>query len=454
MANYSDMFDRFPLLFYGLVISLAAAFGVTETVVLLPIILILLLMDRKRAIAALILIAAGFTTGSMARPITPPESGTYQFQLEQILKRSNAYLLKGNLSPYNYKAYIRVKDLPDDLTDRLLITGKLNNALLFPSEIEIQDSTRFAVTRFSFKQKVKNWIESITPHTRSADLLSALITGDMDNKWLKKDFARFGLQHILAISGFHFSFLAMSLAWILNGLFPHKWIPWMLILVLATYFLFLGPTSSIIRAWIAIAMVACAQIFRRENSALNNLGLALFAIVIWDPRALVEAGFILSFILTAGILLFVGPFDEALKKWLYPRTFSSLNRLPLIQQLGVMALSFIRQSLSLNAAVLMLAIPLTLVYFEAFPLWSLFYNLFFPALIALALFIFLFSFIPYVALFNSYYIDFILNLLHEMPTEMDGVISFSLNPNLVIVYTAVILGIGIYKTKKTPQFQF
>ena len=448
------MFDRFPLLFYGLGISLAAAYGVTQFLILLPILLILIIADKKRGLILTPLLIAGFISGYMVRPITPPESGAYRFQLEQIVKRSNSYLFRGTIAEHNTKAYVRVKDLPDDLTDQLLITGKIKTALIFPKEIEIEEASRWAYTRFNFKQKVKEAIESITPHSQSSDLLSALITGDLDNKWLKKDFARFGLQHILAISGFHFSFLAMSLAWILNGLFPHKWIPWALILVLATYFLFLGPTSSIIRAWIAIAMVSFAQIFRRENSALNNLGLALIAIVLWDPRALVEAGFILSFVLTASILLFAKPFDEKLKIWLHPRTFSTLDSLPVVQQTGVMALSFIRQSLSLNAAVLMLAIPLTLVYFEAFPLWSLFYNLFFPALIAIALFIFLFSFIPYVALFNSYYINFILNLLHEMPTELDGVISFSLNPNVVIVYTAIILGIGIYKTKNSSQFQF
>ncbi len=448
------MFDRFPLLFYGLGLSLSAAYGVTETIILLPILLILMMSDRKRGLIVTPLLLAGLITGSLARPITPPESGTYRFHLEQIVKRSNAYLLKGTLSSYNTKAYIRVKDLPDDLTDQLRVTGKIKNALIFPKEIEMEEASRWAVTRFALKQKVKEAIVSITPHSQSADLLSALITGDLDNKWLKKDFARFGLQHILAISGFHFSFLAMSLAWILNGLFPHRWIPWVLILVLATYFLFLGPTSSIIRAWIAIAMVSFAQIFRRENSALNNLGLALMAVVIWDPRALVEAGFILSFILTAAILLFAKPFDDKLKNWLFPRTFSTLNNLNFTQQTGVMALSFIRQSLSLNGAVLMLAIPLTLLYFEAFPLWSLFYNLFFPALIAIALFVFLFSFIPYVALLNSHYIHFILNLLHEMPTEMDGVISFSLNSNVVIVYVALILGIGIYKRKDSPQFQF
>lgn len=448
------MFDRFPLLFYGLGISLSAAFGVTENYVLIPVLLILMAMDKKRGLTLLPLIIAGFIAGHYVKPTIPPESGTYNFQLEQIVKRSNSYLLKGTILPYHAKAYIRAKELPDDLTDQLLVTGRLKNTLLFANGIEAVEGGRYAHTRFNLKQKVKAWIESITPHSRSADLLSALITGDMDNKWLKKDFARFGLQHILAISGFHFSFLAMSLAWILNGFFPHRWIPWALILMLASYFLFLGPTSSIIRAWIAIAMVSFAQIFRRENSALNNLGLALFAIVLWDPLALTEAGFILSFTLTAAILLFAKPFDDKLKTWLYPRTFSTLKELSIRQQLGVMALSFIRQSLSLNGAVLLLALPLTLVYFGAFPLWSLFYNLFFPALIGIALFLFLFSFIPYFALINSYYIDFVLNLLHEMPSEMDGVITWSLNPNIIIVYTALIFGIGIYKRKSQPAFNF
>lgn len=448
------MFDRFPLLFYGIGVCLAAAFGLTEAFILIPLAIGLILCDKKRGMTLFPLLIAGFISGISAKPTLPPQSGTYSFHLEQIVKRSNSYLLKGTLSPYNFKTFIRIKELPDDLSDRLIVTGKLKEAELIYQEIESEEASRVSFYRYLLKQRFKRLIDSMTPHLESSDLLSALITGDLDNKWLKKDFARFGLQHILAISGFHFSFLAMSLAWIFNLIFPYRSIPWAIILVLASYFLFLGPTSSIIRAWIAIAMVSFAQIFRRENSALNNLGLALFAVVIWDVRALTEAGFILSFILTAAILLFAKPFDEKLKGSLYPRAFSTLNQLPMIQQGGVMILSFIRQSLSLNAAVLMFAIPLTLLYFQAFPLWSLFYNLFFPALIAIALFIFLFSFIPYVAVLNSYYIHFILNLLHEMPSEMDGVISFSINPNIVIVYVAIILGYGLYKTKNRAQLQF
>lgn len=443
------MFDRFPLLYYGLGLSLAAAYGLDERMILIPLLVILIGLGKRRAILVIPLLGVGFLCGMMARPEEASKEGSYRFNVEQIVRRSDSYQLKGTLVPYNARAYLRIKELPDDLTDTLILKGKRHESRLFAKEIEPLDTSRWAFHRFRLKERVKEIISSITPHPQSADLLSALITGDMDNKWLKKDFARFGLQHILAISGFHFSFLAMSLAWIFGRILPHRSIPWALIFILATYFLFLGPTSSIIRAWIAIAMVSFAQIFRRENSALNNLGLALIAIVLWDPRALSDAGFILSFTLTAAILLFAKPFDEALKGILFPRAFSTLNRLSFPQQIGVMSLSFIRQSLSLNGAVLLFAIPLTLLYFEAFPLWSLLYNLFFPALIAIALFIFLFSFIPYIALLNSAYIDFVLNLLREMPAELDGVINISLNSDLVIVYTTLLFIIGLTNSGKS-----
>lgn len=442
------MFERIPLLLYGLLFALTLAFCLTHHFIVLALIIILI---SFRPNYSLIIVTAAFFYGISHYPLTPSNKGPYLFHVTHITQKSGKFYVRGEIDGTHTSSYFRLKSLPDDLSDLLELEGFYNKGeILLKEDIRVIESTDYTLTRFRMKAWVKNKILEFTPHERSGELLAALITGDLDNKIVRKDFSRFGLQHILAISGFHFSFLAMGVAFLLARFLPYRIIPLALILILASYFLFLGPSGSIIRAWIAIFMASLAEINERDTPPLNSLGIGLFAVSLWNPHALLEGGFILSFVLTAFILLFAKPFDKNLSLLFRPRSYKKVRSVSFFDQLALFILSFLRKSVSLNAAVLIAAVPLTLYFFNAFPLLSLFFNLFYPTLIALSLFLFLLSWIPGVAFLNSYYLDSILNLIHEVPESLDVMIEVNyLKVEFVIVYIAFFLFWGLYKKDKT-----
>ena len=449
------MFNFIPLLLYGLCFSCSIVYGLSFHPLALALLIALFLCDPKRLALTLLVSVGGFVVGYTSQSMPPPDKGPYSFTLQRIKESHKSHLLIGTVNPYNYRAIVKVKDLPDDISDELWIEGELTPFGIKAKSIVNVNDSNLAATRFELKKTVRNWINEHYPHKKAADLIGALITGDLDNRPLKKDFARFGLQHILAISGFHFSFLAMSLAFVLQRFFSFRTLPYLLIIILASYFLFLGPSSSIVRAWIAIAMTCTAQLIRRSSNPLNHLGLALIVVGVWDPQALLEAGTALSFGLTAAILLFAKPCDDWFKKWLYPRSYDSLISLNFFQQSGAIILQFIRKSLSLNAAVTFIGAPLTLAFFQTFPVFSLFFNLFFPTLIALSLFLFLFTWIPGVSYINSLYLDSILNLIHEPPDFLNINLA---TDNFKIEYAVIICSVamlwGLYNKKNNIYNSF
>ena len=73
-----------------------------------------------------------------------------------------------------------------------------------------------------------------------------------EDRLMQFEFGRFGLQHIMAISGFHFAILAGFFSFGLHLMLNRRVANAFLIALLSTYFVFLGAGPSILRAWMTI----------------------------------------------------------------------------------------------------------------------------------------------------------------------------------------------------------
>lgn len=139
-------------------------------------------------------------------------------------------------------------------------------------------------------------------------ILIAVSTGDRSflSSTQKDLFQKTGASHILAVSGLHVTILLFGLLALLNLIgitYPlNRWICLPVPLFLA---LFMGGQASVLRACIMGFLFLLAECVRAESDSVNSLFLAAFFILLFQPDQLFEAGFLLSFCSTFGILAFL-----------------------------------------------------------------------------------------------------------------------------------------------------
>ncbi len=254
--------------------------------------------------------------------------------------------------------------------------------------IPVEKTWSFAEMRFQLKEKMRAFLEEKLQRPRVASFLGSLLTGDVEDRMLRYEFNKLGLQHILAISGFHFAILIAFCSFALGLFLPSKWKYIVLLLMINVYFVFVGTLAAVQRSYLTALFFLIAKLLKKRSSGVNLLGAALFIEVLLDPFISMDLGFQLSFLSCFGILLF-RPLFLPFALTLFPkRATEGLN---VMAKHGYLLSSFLREAIAITLAVNAALLPLILIHFQSFPLVSFLYNLFYPFLVGLALFLLLFS---------------------------------------------------------------
>lgn len=165
------------------------------------------------------------------------------------------------------------------------------------------------------RERIAEAIDAQVSEKPIAALLRALAVGDQrgleDAEW---DTLRVtGTGHLIAISGMHIGLVA-ALGALLFGLVHRLWPPLALklprltlsaagALLFATgYSLLAGWSLPVQRTLLMIVVVLLARMLRRQASMTQSLALAAVLVLIWDPLAVLGAGFWLSFVGVAGLM--------------------------------------------------------------------------------------------------------------------------------------------------------
>lgn len=311
----------------------------------------------------------------------------------------------------------------------------------------IASSVNLIEWRFSAKQLISTFIHKQVTNRTTAVFLSALVTGQIDERLLTMQFGKLGLQHLLVISGFHFALLAYLLKSVFNWLLPHKITALMTLTCLSCYYVFLGNSPSIQRAYIAIAAFLIGELIGRPSSGLNAIGLGLLVELSAFPLSILELGFQLTFLCTLAILLLYQPAEHLLSYFLPKRTEKERNNMPFIDKHAYSVLHLLRSSFAVNIAVHIATVPLLLYLFHQFPLLSFVYNLFFPYCVALScilLFPGLILYpIPQVCSFvfklNEFFSTIILHITSYPPFKLQfSLRTDAINPSVLVLYLAVL----------------
>jgi competence protein ComEC len=165
------------------------------------------------------------------------------------------------------------------------------------------------------RERVSQAIDHHVADRPAAALLRALAVGDQraldEAQW---DTLRVtGTGHLIAISGMHIGLVAAFGA-LLFGLVYRVWpglavyLPRLILSALGAvlwataYALLAGWSLPVQRTLLMIVVVLAARMLRRQVSMTQSLALAAVLVLVWDPLAVLGAGFWLSFIGVAGLM--------------------------------------------------------------------------------------------------------------------------------------------------------
>ncbi|KAA0993217.1 ComEC/Rec2 family competence protein [Dyadobacter aurulentus] len=273
---------------------------------------------------------------------------------DEIPKPGDLLIVKGRLErpmpannpeQFDYRKYLRNKGI--------LWTDQLGPGVFDVYHFAKKDApARFWLTDIS------DWADSSFRENladdRSYGLVKAMLLGRRDDLHAEQtdDYIASGSVHILSVSGMHVAIIFLMITTILGWL--KKWRGGKVLyvsvvaLLLVFYALATGFSPSVQRATIMCIVFVLAEVSGRKQLSMNTLGISALLILLFDPAALFDVGFQLSYLAMTGIFLFYNPIYAI---------FKPSNRI----------IRFIWQISALAFAAQLTTFPLSIFYFHQFP---------------------------------------------------------------------------------------
>jgi competence protein ComEC len=187
--------------------------------------------------------------------------------------------------------------------ERVISFGKDSSSSLFIHSLD------------SMRLKFGHFVRRRSPFPES-EIINAITIGDQGGipRELRNEFSRAGIAHLFSISGLHVGAVAVVFYVIIKWLIKRS--EFMLlkfqvprltarltILPILIYTILAGFATPVIRASIMAILYLISIIIGKEDNKLSTLAVSAFIILLWQPLALFELSFQLSFASVLGILL-------------------------------------------------------------------------------------------------------------------------------------------------------
>ena len=218
----------------------------------------------------------------------------------------------------------------------------------------------------TYTEGKKNFIESVSAYVgdilktgmgeRYGGFALAVLLGDRSG--IEQDingyFKDTGVFHLISISGLHVAFIVILLMWVLRRTKLNiKWQTAIAGIILLFYTFLCGFEAPIIRSSLMAIFILIGRCFGEQYDATSSVSLAGILILMFKPLYMFHVGFLLSF---AGVFSMF---------WLTPVFMRLLKRLP----------KWLASSLAVSMAATLGTLPLTIAYFDYFPIYSLITNM-------------------------------------------------------------------------------
>lgn len=172
---------------------------------------------------------------------------------------------------------------------------------------------------FTFKHAFIKHINQLIPQPHSA-LLGGLVVGAKQSlgKELLDDFRTVGVIHIVVLSGYNITIIAVFIEWLLSRLRKNLRLA-LAALAMILFALMVGASATVIRATVMALLALLARGTARMYQVTRALLVAGVIMLLHNPKILVfDVSFQLSFLATLG-LIYVSPLVEPKVKWVTER---------------------------------------------------------------------------------------------------------------------------------------
>ncbi|MCW5946241.1 MAG: ComEC/Rec2 family competence protein [Fimbriimonadales bacterium] len=158
-----------------------------------------------------------------------------------------------------------------------------------------------------------------------AGLAMGIVAGQQGlvSQSVHQNMKRAGTMHLLATSGFNVLLIAGVLMFLLSHLPIPRTVQCILAIVLLVIYCFaVGSKPPVLRATVMAGSFFAIQALKRTPDTLSLLGLAALLFSMYEPAAVFDAGFQLSFVAVASLILFV----PSANRWIVSKTSRIRNR--------------------------------------------------------------------------------------------------------------------------------
>lgn len=249
--------------------------------------------------------------------------------------------LRGNLSFFSFQGLRVVTTENLHYGDKIKIEGEVDgNKIAFPVVQKLNPGSLLGILTTLRREAIER-INRLLPEPQ-ASFLRGVLLGDKSelDSDLRQELIRTGTIHVIVVSGFNIT-LVGGFVLLLAKFIKRRNAVLLSIFAIVLYILIVGISPPTLRAAVMGIVAYSASLLGRVVYPLYLLIFAALVLMIFDPKIISDVGFQLSFLATAGILIFGKIFED------------KIRRLP----------SFLSSSVSTSLGAQILVVPLIFFYF-------------------------------------------------------------------------------------------
>lgn len=337
----------------------------------------------------------------------------------------NEIVHTGNPYSFNYKEYLKYR-------------GIYTQCYIKATHYKIiahNKGSKIRIFSHKSRQKLLNIYQKNKIRGDEFAVLSALTLGYKSELTpeLKESFSTSGAMHILAVSGLHVGIIFIILCKLLFFLQKNRYgkiIQSIIIILVLFFYAFLtGLSDSVLRATCMFTFISIGRMFTRQINIYNSISASAFLLLIINPYSAMNVGFQLSYAAVISIVFF------------QPKIYSLLN-------FENRFFDYIWQLVSVAIAAQLGTFPITIYYFDQFPLYFIISNIMIIPIATLiiygAIILFVFSFSNTLSLFISKSLNFITYILNQSVNFIEQLPFSKLDQISIDIYEVFILLILIF----------